>query len=327
LALALWPVATRLPAQTGGPSQQQAEQQKGITGESLRPNYTLGPGDQIMIHANEMEEVGQRPYLIDGDGNINVPTLGSVKASGLTIPQLEAQLVTLLRKYVQHPEVTVTVSAFRAEPVFFEGAFLHPGIQLLQGQRTLIEMIATIGGTAPNASRYITVVRRKEMGPIPLPNAVTSPDGSVSTVTISMASLRNDINPAENIVLQPYDTVRAERAEFIYVNGAIGRVGGLDLNEKDSMSVTQVITLAGGLKSEADPTKAVVLRPVMNTSRRSEIPLNLDRIMRGKDTDFPLLPNDLLYIPQKGGFKANLGKALLIIVPLGLTLAVLASRL
>ncbi len=326
MVVALWPMAMRLPGQSEAPAVASQAQQRASDGESLRPNYVLGPGDQIMIHAFEMDEIGVRPVMIDGDCNINIPTLGVVKAGGLSIPQLESQLVTLLRKYVQHPQVTVNVTQYRSEPVFFEGSFARPGIALLLGRRTLIEMIATIGGTTQNASHYITVTRRKEVGTIPLPNAVTSSDGTVSTVTISLASLRNDISPAENIILEPYDVIRAERAEFIYVNGAIGRVGGLDLNEKESMSVTQVVTLAGGLKPEADGAKAVVLRPVMNTSKRSEIPLNLDRIMRGKDTDFPLLPNDLLFIPEKPSFKQNIGKTLLIAIPLALTMAVLFVR-
>ena len=328
LVATLLPLAWQLNAQqanSGVTAPQTEVQQKG-TEEALRPNYVLGPGDQIMIHAFEMDEIGQRPVQIDGDGNINIPTLGVVKAGGLTIPQLEASLVGLLRKYVQHPQVTVNVTQFRAEPVFFEGAFVHPGIVLLQGRRTLIEMIATVGGTTANASRYITITRRKEVGSIPLPNVVTSADGTVSSVTISLSSLRSDISPAENIILEAYDRVTAERAEFIYVNGAIVRVGGLDLNEKDSMSVSQVIVLAGGLRPEADGAKAVVLRPVLNTSKRSEIPLNITRIMKGKDTDFPLLPNDLLYIPEKPFIKQGVGKTLLLVIPVALTVAVLLTR-
>lgn len=349
LAISLWPMATPLGAQQNVPpvlppatgdspiiqqtqpgQPQQAQppaQQTAPAGEALRPNYVLGPGDQIMIRAFEMEEIGERPLLIDGDGNINIPRLGVVHAAGLTVPQLEAHLATLLRRYVQQPQVNIQITQFRSEPVFFEGAFVHPSIVALQGRRTLIEMITAVGGLLPNASHYVTVTRQKAVGSIPLPNAVSSPDGKVSTVTISLASLRDDISPAENIILEPYDVIRAERAEYIYVNGAIGRVGGIDLLEKESMSVTQLVTLAGGLRPEADPTKVVVLRPVMNTSKRAEIPLNLNRIMSGKDTDFPLLANDLLYVPQKGGLKTNLGKAALIGIPLAVTLAITLVRI
>ena len=73
------------------------------------------------------------------------------------------------------PQVTVTVVQFSSEPLFFVGAFKAPGIYPLQGRRTLVEMMSSIGGLQPNASRRIKVTRRKEFGEIPLPNAVRSP--------------------------------------------------------------------------------------------------------------------------------------------------------
>jgi hypothetical protein len=92
------------------------------------------------------------------------------------------------------------------------------------------------------------------------------------------------------------------------------------------MSVSQVLTTAGGLQLTAEPTKAVVLRPILNSTKRAEIPLNLTRIMAGKDIDFPLLPNDLLYVPPKGGFTGFMTKGGLVILPLALTLTVLLIR-
>jgi polysaccharide export outer membrane protein len=294
--------------------------------ENLRPNYVLGAGDQVVINALEMEEISGRPWLIDGDGNINIPRLGMVKAAGLTVAQLEAKLVTLLRQYVREPQVTVNVVQYHAEPVFFEGSFQRPGIVSLQGRRTLIEMITAVGGLSPNAGRFITITRRTEIGTIQLPNAITSPDGKTMTVTISMASLRNDMNPAENIILEPYDVIRAEHAEQIYVDGAVVHVGGIELAERDSMPLTQLISLAGGFRSDADRRKVRVLRPVMNSAKRAEISVNVDRILHGQDADFSVLPNDLLYFPQKPLFSRTIGRVLLVAIPVAVTVTVVILR-
>jgi polysaccharide biosynthesis/export protein len=320
------PQSTQQGSQQASQQASETTQKATLGDDSLRPNYVLGGGDQLMLHALDMEEIGDRPMVIDGDGNINVPRLGIVKAAGLSISQLEAALVTLMRKYVREPQVTVTITQYRSEPVFFEGSFLKPGVYTLQGRRTLIEMITSVGGLSPNASRFISVTRRKDVGTISLPNAVTSTDGQKISVKISMASLRNDINPAENILLEPYDIVRAERAEPIYVDGAIAHVGGIDLVERDSLTITELITLAGGLKPEADGTKVRVLRPVMDTTKRSEISLNVDRILSGKDSDFPILPNDFLYFPEKPILKRGIGKGLLVALPIALTVVYLATR-
>jgi polysaccharide export outer membrane protein len=288
--------------------------------ERFRANYLLGPGDQILIRANEVEELGERPFRIDGDGYLNLPLLGRLKAGGRTVQQLEEELVRLLRTYVRQPQVIVTVVQFRSEPVFFVGAFKAPGIYPLQGRRTLVEMLSALGGLQPNASRRIKVTRRKEFGPIPLANAVETPDAQGVTVEISLGSLTENVNPAEDIVLQPFDVITVERAELIYVNGEVGRVGSFELNERESMSITQVITQAGGLTRDANPEKARILRPVLNTSRRAALPVNLKRVLEGKDRDLPLMPNDLLYVPRASGWKKTLGRGLLIGMPIVSTL-------
>jgi polysaccharide export outer membrane protein len=297
--------------------------------DRLRPTYVLRPGDQILIRAFEMEEIGTQPYRIDGDGYISLPQLGRIKAGGVTVEALEATLIESMKKFVLRPQVTVTVVQFSSEPIFFEGAFKEPGIHPLQGRRTLVEMMSSVGGLTPTASRRIKITRRKEFGDIPLPNAVTSPDGSVSTVEIKMASLRDNVNPAEDIVLQPFDVISVERAENVYVNGQVIRVGAFELQERDSMSVIQALTLAGGLGPNADPKTAWILRPVKNTSRRAEIPLNLEKILQGKESDRPLLANDVLYVPKQPTMKRAFGHAYLIVIPMistALSLIVYATR-
>lgn len=298
-----------------------------MSADNLRPSYILGPGDQIMIRAFEMEEISEKPVLIDGDGNINVPVLGVVHASGLKVSQLESNLIVSLKKYVKEPRVTINIAQFRSEPVFFVGAFQRPGIYPLQGRRTLVEMLSAVGGLQPTASRFIKVARRNEIGSIPLPNALPSADGKGTSVRISLGSLRDNVNPAEDIVLEPFDVVTVEKADLIYVNGALGHVGGIDLQEKESLSVTQLVTMAGGLKPEADGPKARILRPVLNTSKRAEIPLNISRIMEGKDADFAVMPNDLLYVPAKGSFKQSFdSKGVLVLLPIALSISLVLIR-
>jgi polysaccharide export outer membrane protein len=316
------------PTLQGQPAQQIQPELPG-TADRLRAGYTLRVGDQIMLRAFEMDEISQTPFRIEGDGLINLPILGRVRAAGLTVEGLESSLVELMKRYVRVPQVTVTVVGFSSEPIFFEGAFVHPGIYPLEGRRTLVEMISSIGGLQPNAARRIKVTRRKEIGDIPLSNAITATDGSVSSVEINMASLRDNVNPAEDIVLQPFDVISVERAEMVYVTGEVGKVGGVELQERDSISVIQALTLAGGVTSNAQPKTARILRPVTNTSRRAEIPLALDQIMAGKESDRPLLPNDVLYIPKKSGIKQNTGKILTIGLPLVLSvtgIAIAATR-
>jgi polysaccharide export outer membrane protein len=265
--------------------------------DTIRPNYVLAPNDQILIRT-QAEEINEKPFRIDGDGNINLPLLGRVHAGGLTLQELENDLTTRLREYIREPQVIIQVTQFHSAPVFFVGAFKAPGIYPLQGTRTLMEMLTQIGGLQPNASQRITITRRAEYGPIPLPNAVEDPQKKISTVEISLASLRQNVNPAEDIVLQPYDQISVERAEQIYVSGEVMRTGGVDLGERESISIAQVLTMAGGFNRDALRGKVRILRPIEGTTRRAAIEVDLKRILEGKENDIPLLPNDIVYVPR-----------------------------
>ena len=285
--------------------------------ETIRPNYILNSGDQILIRAFEVEEISDKPYRIDTAGDVTLPILGKIHAAGLTVEQLEADLTTRLKALVKNPQVTISVVQFRNEPVFFEGAFKNPGIYPLQGRRTLVEMLTGLGGLQSNASRRLKITRHIEYGKLPLPNAIESADGKTTSAEISMGSLRDNVNPAEDIVLQPFDFISVERAEMVYVNGEVGRVGGIELGERDSISTIQLITLSGGLARDADPEKALILRPISDTDRRAEIPIDLKKVLSGKANDFPLLPNDMLYVP-KAKFKDAWKKVAIFAVPLAI---------
>jgi polysaccharide export outer membrane protein len=280
------------------PATQSTPQPNQLPPDTVRPNYVLGPNDQILVRAPEAEELDNRPFRIDGDGNLNLPLVGRIHAGGMTLQEMEADLVKRLREYIREPQVFVTVVQFRSEPVFFVGLFVRPGIYPLQGNRTLLEMLTSVGGLLPNADRHVKVTRHEEYGPIPLPDALVDPEKKVSTVEINLGSLRENINPAENILLQPYDVVAVGRAEMVYLNGEVGRVAGIELGERDSISIEQAITQAGGLGRDAKKSKVRILRPILNTNRRAVIEVNMAELFDGKGIDIPLLPGDIVYVPR-----------------------------
>jgi polysaccharide biosynthesis/export protein len=279
---------------------QPPQAQPGTLPNPVRPDYVLGSEDQIIIRTAQVPEINERPFRIDAEGFIELPIAGRIKAGGLTIRAFETELLTKLREFVVAPQVFITLVQLRGDPVFFVGAFRTPGIYPLSGRRTLIEMLTSVGGLQPNASRRIKITRRTEYGPVPLPNAVESPDKRISTVEINMESLSESVNPEEDIVLQPYDIISAERAEKVYVSGEVGKSASIELGERSSISIAQALTEAGGFTLTAKQGKVRVLRLISGTNRRAEILIDAKQVFAGKARDFPLLPNDVLYVPRAG---------------------------
>lgn len=269
-----------------------------LPADTIRPNYVLGPNDQVLIRAPQAEEIDNRPFRVDGDGNINLPLVGRIHVAGMTLQELEADLVRRLREYIREPQVFVQIVQYRSEPVFFVGLFARPGAYPLQGNRTLIEMLTAVGGLLPNADRHIKITRQAEYGPIPLPDAVVDPEKKVSTVEISLGSLSQNLSPEENILLQPYDQISASRAELVWVNGEVSRVGGVALEERESLPIAQVLTQSGGFTRDAKKNKVRILRPIEGTTRRAVIEVDARQLFEGKGVDVPLYPGDIVYIPR-----------------------------
>lgn len=280
-----------------GQTQQQQAGQVGPSAVNVRPDYTLGPEDQVLIKVLQVPELNDRPFRIGADGFIELPIVGRLQAADLTVQAFEKALLEKLKEFVRDPQVFVTLAQLRGEPVFFVGSFKAPGIYPLGGRRTLVEMLTSVGGLQPNASRRIRVTRRTDYGPLPLPNATENRDKHISTVDISLDDLSMNINPEEDIVLQPYDIISVERAERVYVLGDVGRSTAIELGERSSISIAQALTEAGGFSQMSKSTEIRILRQISGTDRRSQIIINAKRVLQARDRDFPLLPNDVLFIP------------------------------
>lgn len=300
------PETSQQPAGTPAPAAQNAPVVVPPGSGLLSLDYVLGPDDALVVHAYEMEdEIPDRPVLVERDGTIQLPILGKIKAEGLTVQQLEETVADKLKKYVREPKVNVTIVRFRSEPIFVEGAFRAPGIYQLQQHKTLLDLITAIG-LQPDASHIIRITRRLEYGEIPLASAVQQSGAKTTTVEIDISSVKEGTNPVGNLELKPYDVISAKQAEMIYVLGRVGRNGPIEIGEHESLSILQVLSMSGGTGPDAGLDKTVILRPTLEVNRRSEIHVNVKRILTTQDEDFTLKPNDILYIPGKSGAKHNM---------------------
>src|SRR5947209_12472907 len=94
-------------------------------------SYVLGPDDQITLQAPDVEEISGKPVRIDLDGNITLPLIGGMQAAGLTAVELQARIKDRFKKYLRNPDLTVSITEFRSQPVSVLGAVQNPGVHQL----------------------------------------------------------------------------------------------------------------------------------------------------------------------------------------------------
>jgi polysaccharide biosynthesis/export protein len=259
--------------------------------------YTLGPGDQIVVRVPDVEEIDNKTVPIDMKGDINLPSVGRIRASGLSTEQLEAAIADRLKRILVKPDVSVYLTEMRSQPVSVLGQVQNPGVHQLQGQKNLFEVLSLAGGLRQEAGNVIEITRRIEWGPIPLPNAVNDSTGHFSVASVDVKSVMTAANPAENILIKPNDVISVPKADTVYVIGAVKKPGAYMLGEHRSLSALQVLALAEGTEKTAASQRAKIMRVVPGSNDRAEIPVNLKTILSGKLADVPLTADDILFVP------------------------------
>ncbi len=281
-------------------------EQPAETQEQDVATYVLGPGDTITIRALNVEEISDKPVRIGTSGVIKFPMIGRIKAAGMTLEQLEAEIASRLKDSVNDPDVAVAVTEYRSQPVSIMGSVNNPGVIQLEGRKTLFEVLSLAGGLKPDAGYSVKITRRAEFGNIPLANAIIDTSGRYSIATVNLKSVMEARKPEENILICPFDVISVPKGELVYVIGDVRRSGGFILSEQETVTVLQALSLAEGLEKTAKPEQARILRPVAGSSARAEISIDLKKVLAGQVNDVALQTNDILFVPGSKGRSALL---------------------
>lgn len=292
------------PVTKPAPRQAPFAQGSELADPAIRTSYVLGADDQLLIQVVDVPDISGKPQRIDPEGDLRLPMVGRVRAAGMTAEQLETELIKRLKVYLQEPDVTVTVTEFHSQPVSVIGAVGNSGVHQLSGKKTLVEILSMAGGTSADAGPSLRVTRRAEWGTIPLPDARRDGTGSYSMVDIDLKALLNATAPEKNITIRPNDVISVPRAELVYVIGEVGKAGSVLLSDGPSVSVMEALSSSGGVLRSAKPSQARILRRTTEGDKRSEIPVDLQKIMQGKDNDPRLIAGDILVVPDSTSKRA-----------------------
>jgi polysaccharide biosynthesis/export protein len=125
--------------------------------------YIIGPDDVLGITVwKEPSLTGPAP--VRPDGMISISLVGDVRAAGLTPMALGADLAEKLRKYINEPSVTVTVTTVNSQHIYLLGEVAHAGSVTLTPGMTPLQAIAASGGLTAFANTKHVYILRGEQG-------------------------------------------------------------------------------------------------------------------------------------------------------------------
>ncbi len=119
--------------------------------------YRLGPGDKLrIITYGETSLTGE--FGVNDVGQLSLPLIGSIKASGLTVSQLAATITLALQNgYIKNPSVSVEVANNR--PFYILGEVIRPGEYPFTNGLTITSAVATAGGYTYRANTHRVFIR------------------------------------------------------------------------------------------------------------------------------------------------------------------------
>jgi len=100
--------------------------------------------------------------------------------------------------------------------------------------------------------------------------------------------------------------------ERFFVIGDVNRPGAYELPREEELFISQALAEAGGPMRTAKASKAVLVR-WDEEGRRQELAVNVEDILKGKQPDMALHPNDVLFLP--GSTAKSIGYGLLGVIP------------
>src|SRR5437899_250769 len=156
--------------------------------------FVIGPGDVLAINVWKETDIS-KVIPVRSDGRISLPLIGELQSSGLTPKQLEAEITKRLKDYVADPSVTVVVQEIRSQKINVLGMVARPGSYAITSSLTVLDAIALAGGFRDFAKQKSIYVLHE--------NA----DGTQSRLSFNYKEVIKGVNPAQNVKLQPQDTV------------------------------------------------------------------------------------------------------------------------
>lgn len=123
---------------------------------------TIGPNDQLSISVFREPDLSLEKAIVDSNGEVQVPLLGSVPASGMTAAEFARNLEVRYRaRYLVNPSVTVAITQAALSRVTVTGAVTKPGVYDMPSRISLIDAVALAEGPTNVAKfRQVVVFRR-----------------------------------------------------------------------------------------------------------------------------------------------------------------------
>lgn len=264
--------------------------------------YRVGPGDTILVAVYGHPHLSIGSYggtnltgqnnrlaglVIDNDGTIQFPLIGSVQVSGKTSEELRRFLEQELSVYVKEPKVTVQVVFPGNIRYYLLGQFVDPGLKYSDRPVRLLEAMS-LGGSV-------------QLERASLRTAYVARGGKRLPIDFRRLVLEGDLQ--QNIKLRSGDIIlvpdKTSEQAFVFAGSSGGTSrGGAVPFINGRLTLLQALAQAGlGYKEQAQGrlSSTHVIRSIGDHGELYIV--DAAKIMNGEAAQFELAPGDVVFVP------------------------------
>jgi polysaccharide export outer membrane protein len=155
--------------------------------------YTIQPGDVIRVMVWREPELTS-DYVVRLDGQVTLPLLGDIPASGRSPDELSAQIQESLKAFLERPIVAVAIVQANSARFFVIGQVARSGSYPMFGRTTVLQALALAGGFREFAKRdRILIIRQTGQ--------------KQETIPFNYKALEDGKDLETNVALVPGDTI------------------------------------------------------------------------------------------------------------------------
>jgi protein involved in polysaccharide export with SLBB domain len=206
-------------------------------------NYVVGPGDEIVVRLWGAVD-GDLRLVVDRNGQINIPKVGTVAVAGTASSKLEEVLRGQVSRVYNNFQLNATLGRLRSIQVFVVGQARAPGAYTLSSLSTLVSALFESGG--PSATGSMRAIQLKR-------------DGKTIS-TIDLYRFINEGDKSADVRLMPGDVIVIPPAGArVALQGVLDQPGIYELSGAQE-PLGKVLSYAGRTQALTSIHKIIVER-------------------------------------------------------------------
>lgn len=239
--------------------------------------YKLNVGDKISISVWGHQDL-TKEAVIDPNGKISYPLVGTIKAEGKIISQIRSELQKSLSEYIIKPEVNVNLISYRKLTASVQGEVKKPGRYELSHKKEthLNQVLAEAGSISEKAGEKVRLISDGKPLEFDLDDTLAAKAGA-------------------NPVINDGDSIYVPSTiEEVTILGQISKPGSYKWH--DELRLANLIARAGNTKDRAN-LKNIRLLHDNNKIRK----INMEDFFENDDLSAnpKLQPGDLVMVGEK----------------------------